>query len=103
MTTHRKTTISQRRGEASLPGPPHPRSIPNLEPESEITQEPEQPFGEGARDEIDSDLRHRMISEAAYHLYAERGYADGYDADDWQQAEAAVDHLLLKRGSSSER
>jgi hypothetical protein len=87
----------------SLPGLPHPRSIPNLEPESEITQEPEQPFGEGARDEIDSDLRHRMISEAAYHLYAERGYADGYDADDWQQAEAAVDHLLLKRGSSSER
>ena len=101
MTTpqHRKTTTPHA-GEASLP---HPRSVPNIEPESEIAQEPEQPFGEGARDEIDPDLRHRMISEAAYHLYAERGYAEGYEVDDWQQAEAAVDHLLLNRRSAPER
>jgi hypothetical protein len=101
MTTpqHRKTTTTPHAGEASLP---HPRSVPNIEPESEIAQEPEQPFGEGARDEIDPDLRHRMISEAAYHLYAERGYAEGYEVDDWQQAEAAVDHLLLNRRSAPE-
>jgi hypothetical protein len=101
MTTpqHRKPTTPHA-GEASLP---HPRSVPNIEPESEIAQEPEQPFGEGARDEIDPDLRHRMISEAAYHLYAERGYAEGYEVDDWQQAEAAVDHLLLNRRSAPER
>jgi hypothetical protein len=96
---HRKPTTPHA-GEASLP---HPRSVPNIEPESEIAQEPEQPFGEGARDEIDPDLRHRMISEAAYHLYAERGYAEGYEVDDWQQAEAAVDHLLLNRRSAPER
>ena len=53
------------------------------------------PFEEGAQDKLDPDLRHRMISEAAYHLYAERGYADGYDLDDWLQAEAAVDHVSL--------
>ena len=57
----------------------------------------DQPFAEGAHDEIDPDLRQRMISEAAYHLYEARGYTDGYDLDDWLQAEAAVDHLLLGR------
>jgi hypothetical protein len=36
-----------------------------------------------------------MISEIAYHRYTDRGYADGYDVDDWLQAEAEVDHLLL--------
>jgi len=53
------------------------------------------PFEEGAHDRLDPDLRHRMISEAAYHLYAERGYVDGYDLEDWLQAEAAVDHVSL--------
>jgi hypothetical protein len=62
--------------------------------------EPEQPFAEGVRDEIDADLRHRMISETAYHLLADRGYADGSEVEDWQQAEAAVDHLLIERGSA---
>jgi hypothetical protein len=82
--------------------PPHPRSVPGIKPESEISPEPEQPFREGARDEIDPDLRHRMISETAYHLLAERGYADGFEVEDWQQAEASVDHLLLKRRSTPE-
>jgi len=31
-------------------------------------------FEEGVRDAIGADLRHRMISEAAYYRYAERGY-----------------------------
>lgn len=56
----------------------------------------ETPFEEGAHDALDPDLRHRMISEAAYHLYAERGYADGYDLDDWLQAEAQVDHIAIR-------
>jgi DUF2934 family protein len=56
---------------------------------------PETPFEEGAHDALDPDLRHRMISEAAYHLYAQRGYTDGYDLDDWLQAEAQVDHTTL--------
>ncbi|HSC98259.1 MAG TPA: DUF2934 domain-containing protein [Casimicrobiaceae bacterium] len=38
-----------------------------------------------------------MISETAYHRYAARGFSDGYDVDDWVQAEAEVDHLLLNR------
>jgi len=74
----------------------HPHSVPIMDVEApEVTSE--QPFAEGAQDAIDADLRHRMISEAAYRRYAERGYADGYDLDDWLQSEAEVDHLLLKR------
>jgi hypothetical protein len=42
----------------------------------------------------DLDLRRRLIREAAYHRYAERGYSDGHDVDDWLQAEAAVDDAL---------
>ena len=71
------------------------RSVPVEMLELENGAEPDQPFAEGAHDALDADLRHRMISETAYHLYTERGYAEGYDVDDWLQAEAAVDHLLL--------
>jgi hypothetical protein len=73
----------------------HPQSVPIISVEEETDVAAEQPFAEGAQDAIDPDLRHRMISEAAYHRYAERDYADGYDLDDWLQAEAEMDHLLL--------
>lgn len=72
-----------------------PHGVPVIEPPTELERVPDQPFAEGAQDAIDADLRQRMISETAYRLYAERGYADGYDVDDWVQAEAEVDHLLL--------
>jgi hypothetical protein len=79
----------------------HPRSVPIIAPETESEQLPDQPFAEGLQDLLDADLRHRMISEAAFHRYTERGYADGYDIDDWLQAEAEVDHLLLNRTSDN--
>jgi hypothetical protein len=75
--------------------PPHPRSVPVPEVEADIDSTPDQPFEEGSRDAIGADLRHRMVSEAAYYRYAERGYCDGYEVDDWLAAEAEVDHLLL--------
>ncbi|HEX8011084.1 MAG TPA: DUF2934 domain-containing protein [Casimicrobiaceae bacterium] len=78
----------------------HPRSTPIIASENE--RDPDQPFVEGAQDAIDPDLRHRMISEAAYRRYADRGYVDGYDIDDWLQAEAEVDHLLLNPPLQSE-
>ena len=77
----------------------HPRSVPSVIPEPEIEQAPDQPFAAGAHDEIDPDLRYRLVSEAAYALYARRNYADGGDLDDWLQAEAEVEHLLLNRGA----
>ena len=62
--------------------------------------EAEMPFQQGAHDALDPDLRHRMISEAAYHLYAGRGYADGHDLDDWLQAEVQVDHMAIRHSES---
>jgi len=80
---------------------PHPHSVAILETDALRPSPPDQPFAEGARDTIDPDLRHRMISEAAYQLYAERGYSDGYDVDDWLAAEAEVDHLLLESDNAA--
>ena len=100
MTTTRKPTRT--RTKSTPPAhvvPNHLRSVPIIEPEGESEQLPDQPFAEGGQDSLDADLRHRMISESAFHRYAERGYADGYDMDDWLQAEAEVDHLLLNRES----
>lgn len=77
----------------------HPHDVPVLDPVTEADQVPDQPFAEGAHDAIDSDLRQRMISDAAFRRYAERGYVDGFDVEDWLQAEAEVDHLLLNPSS----
>lgn len=79
----------------------HPRSVPTVAPAPEDVRETEQPFVEGAHDTLDPDLRHRLVSEAAYTLYAARGYVDGYDVDDWLDAEAEVDHLLLGRAAGA--
>lgn len=88
----------QRRAHLLLPTDPtriHPRAVPTIVPERDTDQIPDQPFAEGAGDQLDAELRHRMVSERAYHRYVDRGYADGGDFDDWLQAEAEVDHLLL--------
>lgn len=79
----------------------HPHVVPILAAD-QSDEAPDQPFVEGAQDTIDPDLRHRMVSEAAYHCYVERGYADGYDRDDWLQAETEVDHVLLNRRQPAE-
>ncbi len=94
------TTNIRRRKSPRTPhaDPTHPHSVPILGAEDEADQTPDQPFAEGVTDTVDVDLRHRMISEAAFRRATERGYNDGYDVDDWLQAEAEVDHVLLNRG-----
>ncbi|MBK9116209.1 MAG: DUF2934 domain-containing protein [Betaproteobacteria bacterium] len=92
-----KATTSKTPRAPHVPVAAHPRSVPNVAPARDDVREAEQPFAEGARDALDADLRYRLISEAAYALYTARGYADGYDVDDWLTAEAEVDHLLLGR------
>lgn len=37
---------------------------------------------------IRAEDRRQMIQEAAYYRYVQRGYVDGYDVDDWLEAEA---------------
>lgn len=70
----------------------HPRAVAIEPPPEDFTDEP---FAEGKDGELDSDLRHRLISDLAYARYCQRGYCDGYDLDDWFEAEAAVDHMRL--------
>ena len=77
------------------PASPHKLEAPGPVPVIEAAEEPDQPFQEGAGDALDPDLRHRMISEAAYYLYQQRGYVDGYELDDWLQAEAQIDHVAI--------
>lgn len=96
-------TGSQRRTDMARQASKHPRSIATQPP---VAAAPDMPFAEGARDELSPDMRHRMISEAAYFLHTQRGYKDGYDLDDWLQAEAEIDHVLVNletsEGQSSE-
>lgn len=37
---------------------------------------------------VSPDARQRLIREAAYYRYAERGFAHGHDVEDWLAAEA---------------
>ena len=72
--------------------------FPFIANEADADLPPDQRFPDGVIDAIDPDLRYRMISEAAYRRYAERGYEDGYDQDDWLEAEEDVDHFLRNGG-----
>ena len=74
---------------------PHPKAVPVLDDDAAATSTPDQPFAEGAADALSADLRHRLISETAFHHLAERGYENGSEVEDWTQAEAEVDHTLL--------
>jgi len=62
------------------------------------TEAPEQSDSPAAsQGDIDAETRHRMISEAAYRLYARRGYVEGFELEDWLQAEAEIDRQLGSR------
>jgi Protein of unknown function (DUF2934) len=51
--------------------------------------------------EISEDARRGMIAEAAYLRAERRGFAPGYEAEDWLSAEAEVDALLRADHTSS--
>ena len=84
-----------RKAHVAHPEPKHPHGVAIIASEEEIGEVPDQPFAEGVTDEIDPDLRHRLISEAAFNRQAERGYNSDYETDDWLEAEAAVDHVVV--------
>ena len=81
---------------ASSSNPPHMDALDASidEPDDETVEDLNVSLAEDTKGEIGVELRHRMISEAAYQLYAERGYVDGLELDDWLQAEAEVDRRL---------
>jgi hypothetical protein len=56
-----------------------------------------------ARVTISEDVRRGMIAEGAYLRAERRGFAPGYEEEDWLAAEAEVDALLKARhGSTSQ-
>jgi Protein of unknown function (DUF2934) len=74
--------------------PPGLRDSLTMTSESQASEPSEPPLPKGAQGEIDPEVRHRMISEAAYRNYEHRGYVEGYELEDWLQAEAEVDRQL---------
>jgi hypothetical protein len=81
---------------ASSSNPPNMDALDGSmsEPDDDTMEDLDVALEEDTKGEIGGELRHRMISEAAYQLYAERGYVDGLELDDWLQAEAEVDRRL---------
>ena len=56
-----------------------------------------------ARVTLSEDVRRGMIAEGAYLRAERRGFAPGYEEEDWLAAEAEVDALLKARhGSTSQ-
>ena len=49
-----------------------------------------QGFGSQARVDISPDELRKLIAEAAYYRAKQRGFAPGYEVEDWVQAEAEV-------------
>jgi hypothetical protein len=93
--TQKIRTKAAHRKQAPRSAGRHPHSVATIAPQGETERLPDQPFVEGAKDELDPDLRHRLISETAFHRQAARGYDEGYDRDDWLEAEADVDHVVI--------
>jgi hypothetical protein len=71
--------------------PWHPHVVPILHNE-------DIPGATDTPDAIEPDVRYRMVSEAVYHRYLDRGCADGFDSDDWLAAEGDVERGLRGAG-----
>ncbi len=47
--------------------------------------------------QVSSQEREQMIATRAYLRAEQRGFAAGHETEDWLQAEAEVDRLIIKR------
>jgi hypothetical protein len=91
-----------RRARSKVPGgvlpsdllPPGLRGALTTAPRHQASEQSESPAAMASQSGIDAETRHRMISEAAYRLYVQRGYLEGFELEDWLQAEAEVDDQL---------
>ena len=50
---------------------------------------------------ISDDVRRKMVAESAYHRAERRGFAPGYESEDWLAAEAEIDALLKARSGAT--
>ena len=74
--------------------PPGLRGALTTSPRTHASEPSKSPVATASQGGIDTETRHRMISEAAYQLYVQRGYLEGFELEDWLQAEAEVDSQL---------
>jgi hypothetical protein len=76
------------------PAPPQaPKSRPAVKPETTKPQSatrPESTFTGNAQAEVSPEELRKLISEAAYFRAKQRGFAPGYELEDWKEAEAEV-------------
>ncbi|HYN11551.1 MAG TPA: DUF2934 domain-containing protein [Burkholderiales bacterium] len=49
-----------------------------------------EPFTGNARAQMSAEELKKLVAEAAYHRAKERGFAPGYELQDWIEAEAEV-------------
>jgi hypothetical protein len=84
----RRTTPSARSPESPQPAQKAapPRRTPPASPSSAS--------GTAPRVTVSADKRRAMIEEAAYLRAERRGFAPGFEVEDWLAAEAEVDALL---------
>jgi hypothetical protein len=70
------------------PAPPNaPKSRPAVKPEA---TKPQSTFTGNAQAEVSPEELRKLIEEAAYFRAKQRGFAPGYELEDWIQAEAEV-------------
>ncbi|MGA7950798.1 MAG: DUF2934 domain-containing protein [Thiobacillaceae bacterium] len=50
---------------------------------------------------VSPEDRQRMIEEAAYYRYVQRGFANGHDLEDWLAAEAELDEMNAQQAAQS--
>ncbi len=67
--------------------------ISNDQPDAAAREHPSPAFSESSP--VDAEIRNRMVAEAAYYRAEARGFATGYELEDWLDAEAEVDRSLL--------
>ena len=48
----------------------------------------------GSGNHVDGDARRAMIAQGAYFRAEHRGFAAGFELDDWLQAEREIAHML---------
>jgi hypothetical protein len=85
------------------PAPPktaksQPAAKPAAKPEN---PRPQMTFGGNAQVEVSPEELRKLISEAAYFRAKQRGFAPGYEQEDWIQAEAEVMRRIGSRQGRS--
>ena len=65
-------------------------SMPKVRPEERLQQVQPEPQPTSAPPAIAQAELERMIAEAAYYRAEKRGFAPGFEAGDWTEAEAEI-------------